>query len=66
MKAGDNLGFKSRPAIFHDGPMQFYMAKVPEGKSISSYDPVGEEWFKVGYEGPIAGQGGLKWPANGE
>ena len=62
VNAGGTLGFQTNQAIYHAGPVQFYMAKVPEGSTIDSWDGAGEVWFKTMTSGP---SGGLtKWPSD--
>jgi hypothetical protein len=46
--AGDRLGFAARASINHFGPVSFYMAKVPEGANVNTWEPAGKVWFKVG------------------
>lgn len=46
--AGDALGFVVSSGIMHFGPCQFYMARVPDGKDVATWDGAGEVWFKVG------------------
>jgi hypothetical protein len=36
--AGSELGFVAITQITHFGPVQFYMAKVPEGADINTWD----------------------------
>jgi hypothetical protein len=45
--AGGTVGFKASPNIFHPGPLQFYMAKVPAGQTAATWDGSGNVWFKV-------------------
>jgi hypothetical protein len=45
--AGGTVGFKASPNIFHPGPLQFYMAKVPAGQTLASWNGAGQVWFKV-------------------
>ena len=40
--AGSQLGFMTNQAIYHAGPVQFYMAKVPAGSTVDSWDGSGE------------------------
>jgi len=60
--AGGTVGFVSNPAPYHPGPLQFYMAKVPAGQSISSWDGSGSVWFKVYSKGPTFANGQMTWP----
>ncbi|KAF2834759.1 lytic polysaccharide monooxygenase [Patellaria atrata CBS 101060] len=61
--AGSSVGFKANPNIFHPGPLQFYMAKVPSGQSISSWDGSGNVWFKIASQGPTISGGQMNWPS---
>lgn len=45
--AGSSVSFTASPNIFHPGPLQFYLAKVPEGQSVTSWDGSGNVWFKI-------------------
>ncbi|KAF2471776.1 glycoside hydrolase family 61 protein-like protein [Lindgomyces ingoldianus] len=45
--AGDTLGFVAMAQISHFGPLQFYMAKVPDSADINTWEPSGSVWFKV-------------------
>lgn len=59
--AGSSVGFKASPNIFHPGPLQFYMAKVPEGQSLDSWDGAGTVWFKIYAEKATSSGGQLSW-----
>lgn len=66
--AGTELGFVANAAVTHFGPMQFYMAKVPDGADINTWEPAGNVWFKVASISAQQGPGGLTssattWPA---
>lgn len=68
--AGDTLGFVASSGIMHFGPCQFYMARVPEGQDVSTWDAAGNVWFKAGSISAVVkpGGGALKgdeatWPA---
>ena len=66
--AGDTLGFVASAGIMHFGPCQFYMARVPDDKDVSTWDATGNVWFKVGSisavqnGGPLSGNEAT-WPA---
>ena len=45
--AGDTLGFVAMSQITHFGPVSFYMARVPEGANVNSWEATGNVWFKV-------------------
>jgi hypothetical protein len=47
MAAGGTLGFKAGQAVFHPGPINFYMAKAPSGTSAASFSGEGNVWFKT-------------------
>jgi hypothetical protein len=61
--AGDDVGFQvSGPffpgdiaqTIYHDGPGQIFLSKLPENiKDLNDYDGSGD-FFKIGYAGPIS------------
>jgi hypothetical protein len=59
--AGGSVSFKASPNIFHPGPLQFYMAKVPAGKTAANWDGAGQVWFKIYAEKATASNGGLAW-----
>jgi hypothetical protein len=66
--AGDTLGFVASSGIMHFGPCLFYMAKVPEGQDINTWEAAGDVWFKAGSisaietGGPMSGSEAT-WPA---
>ncbi|KAF2709565.1 lytic polysaccharide monooxygenase [Pleomassaria siparia CBS 279.74] len=59
--AGSSVGFKASPNIFHPGPLQFYMAKVPSGQTAASWDGTGNVWFKIYAEQATSSSGQLSW-----
>ncbi|KAF4629524.1 hypothetical protein G7Y89_g8620 [Cudoniella acicularis] len=59
--AGSSVGFKASPNIFHPGPLQFYMAKVPSGEDAATWDGKGQVWFKIYTEKPTSSGGQLSW-----
>lgn len=66
--AGDTLGFVAAASISHFGPVQLYMAKVPDNADINTWDPAGNVWFKAGSISAVQGNGALTsdektWPA---
>lgn len=61
--AGSSVTFKASPNIFHPGPLQFYMAKVPSGKTAKDWDGSGQVWFKIYSEQATVGGNGLTWPS---
>ncbi|KAK2803039.1 hypothetical protein FQN50_007120 [Emmonsiellopsis sp. PD_5] len=62
--AGAKVGFVAKGTIYHPGPLQFYMAKVPEGESAATWDASGDVWFKILGQGPTFGET-LTWPSDG-
>jgi len=64
--AGSELGFVAAASVSHFGPVQFYMAKVPEGADINTWEPSGNVWFKassISAQGSPLGSGPETWPA---
>lgn len=62
--AGSTVGFTSEPPIYHPGPSQAYMAKVPAGSTAATWDGSGSVWFKVFAAGPNLGGQALSWPSD--
>lgn len=63
--AGSTVTYGAAPNVYHPGPMAFYMARVPDGESVSSWKGEGAVWFKIYHEQPQFGQQ-LTWPSNGK
>lgn len=68
ISAGDTLGFVANAQVTHFGPVQFYMAKVPDSANINTWEPSGNVWFKAGSISAVQGNGPLTsdektWPA---
>lgn len=61
--AGSQVGFTAVPAIYHPGPLQFYMAKVPDGQTAASWDGSGQVWFKISALGPTITSSAITFPA---
>ncbi|KAF2267748.1 hypothetical protein CC78DRAFT_456264 [Lojkania enalia] len=66
--AGETLGFVAAAQVSHFGPVQFYMAKVPDNADINTWDPAGNVWFKAASIDAVQGPNGLTssastWPA---
>ena len=66
--AGDTLGFVASSGIMHFGPCQFYMARVPAGADINTWQGDGQVWFKAGSISAVQDGGALSgsektWPA---
>lgn len=65
--AGDKLGFVANAEVSHFGPVQFYMAKVPESANINTWEAAGNVWAKVASIDAIPNPNGLTsskttWP----
>ncbi|KAL1604128.1 hypothetical protein SLS60_005721 [Paraconiothyrium brasiliense] len=66
--AGDTLGFVANAMVSHFGPVQFYLAKVPDSANINTWEAAGNVWFKVASISAVQGSGPLTsdektWPA---
>ncbi len=66
--AGDTLGFVASSGVMHFGPCLFYMARVPEGQDINTWEAAANVWFKAGSIGTVDTGGKLScneatWPA---
>lgn len=59
--AGSSVGFKASPNIFHPGPLQFYIAKVPAGQTVESFKGEGNVWAKIYAEQATSSGGQLSW-----
>ena len=66
VSAGSAVGFKSDSAVIHPGPIQIYMAKVPEGQTSATWDGSGDVWFKISTEMPTIDSTGLSWSSTGK
>lgn len=64
VQAGSTVTYHANPNIYHPGPMQFYLARVPDGQDVKSWTGDGAVWFKVYEEQPNFGAQ-LTWPSNG-
>ncbi|KAK3391645.1 glycoside hydrolase [Sordaria brevicollis] len=65
--AGSNYTFTVDTSVGHPGPLHFYMAKVPAGKTAANFDGKGAVWFKIYQDGPTGlGTSNLKWPSDGK
>jgi hypothetical protein len=65
VKAGDSLGFTAASSISHPGPLMFYMAKVPDGKTAATFDGAGSVWFKIYEQGATISSAGMAWASQG-
>lgn len=59
--AGGSVSFQASPNIFHAGPLQFYLAKVPAGQTAATWDGAGNVWFKIYAEQATVSNGQLSW-----
>jgi len=58
--AGSTVKVNVNPNAYHPGPFQSYLAKVPEGADINTWDPTSAVWFRIYAEQPKFG-GQLTW-----
>ncbi|KAK1778109.1 glycoside hydrolase [Copromyces sp. CBS 386.78] len=63
--AGTTITYGAAPNVYHPGPMQFYLARVPDGQDINSWTGEGAVWFKIYHEQPTFGSQ-LTWASNGK
>ncbi|KAF1956604.1 glycoside hydrolase family 61 protein [Byssothecium circinans] len=65
--AGSTIHYISTQQVNHPGPTQYYLAKVPSGASVTSWDGSGAVWFKIGTTMPsVNSQKQMSWPAQNE
>ncbi|KAF1942204.1 fungal cellulose binding domain-containing protein [Clathrospora elynae] len=65
VNAGDTVGFTAVSSISHPGPLQFYLAKVPEDKTAATWDGSGNVWFKIYSQGATFSDGQMNWASSG-
>jgi len=53
--AGSSVKVNVNPNAYHPGPFQSYLAKVPAGQDINTWDPTGAVWFRIYAEQPKFG-----------
>lgn len=64
VQAGDTVGFSVEWSLEHPGPLAFYMARAPAGKTAQEFDGDGDVWFKIWQDSPLfSSQGGVTWPS---
>ncbi len=63
---GAVVHYISTQQINHPGPCQYYLAKVPAGSSVSTWDGAGAVWFKFHTEMPLEKNSQLVWPGQSE
>ncbi|KAL1842267.1 hypothetical protein VTJ49DRAFT_5652 [Mycothermus thermophilus] len=67
VRAGGTVTFTVDTDVGHPGPLHFYMAKVPTGKTAATFDGKGAVWFKIFQDGPSGlGTSSLVWPSFGK
>ncbi|KAF2856790.1 lytic polysaccharide monooxygenase [Plenodomus tracheiphilus IPT5] len=66
VNAGDTIGFTAASSISHPGPLQFYLAKVPAGKTAATFDGSGNVWFKIYSQGATFSSGGMSFASSGK
>ncbi|KAH7402412.1 fungal cellulose binding domain-containing protein [Pyrenochaeta sp. MPI-SDFR-AT-0127] len=66
VNAGDTVGFTAASSISHPGPLQFYLAKVPSGKTAATFDGSGNVWFKIYSQGATFSSGSMTWASDGK
>ncbi|OTA97126.1 glycoside hydrolase family 61 protein [Hypoxylon sp. CO27-5] len=65
--AGATIHYISTQQVNHPGPTQYYLAKVPAGKSASNWDGSGNVWFKIKTTTPtIDNNKQVTWPSQNE
>ncbi|KFZ10488.1 hypothetical protein V502_08085 [Pseudogymnoascus sp. VKM F-4520 (FW-2644)] len=57
--AGSSVDFTADVAVYHQGPVSFYMAKAPT--TADSFDGSGDVWFKIKDIGPTFSGGAATW-----
>jgi hypothetical protein len=62
--AGNSITFQIAPNIYHQGPVNVYMAKAPSGNA-ANFDGKGNVWFKVYEDAPKITSSSIEWPSNG-
>jgi AA9 family protein len=60
--AGGSLGFVADQTVTHPGPVQFYMARVPDAANVNSWEATGNVWFKVASTSGTPGGTEFNWP----
>ncbi|KAL5351983.1 hypothetical protein V496_04621 [Pseudogymnoascus sp. VKM F-4515 (FW-2607)] len=57
--AGSSITFTADVAVYHQGPVSFYMAKA--SSTADSFDGAGNVWFKIKDIGPTFSNGAATW-----
>jgi len=61
--AGSTVGFRVDTSIIHPGPLLFYMAKVPSGKTAANFEGDGQVWFKIYQNSATITSSAISWPS---
>ncbi|KAF3929106.1 Endoglucanase-7 [Dactylellina cionopaga] len=61
--AGATVGFRVDSGISHPGPLMFYLAKVPSGKTAANFEGDGTVWFKIWENRPTITASSISWPS---
>ncbi|KAH7085585.1 glycoside hydrolase [Paraphoma chrysanthemicola] len=65
--AGASIHYISTQQVNHPGPTQYYLAKVPAGADVKTWDASGAVWFKIGTTKPtVNAQRQMTWPGQNE
>ncbi|KAJ4417788.1 hypothetical protein N0V82_005954 [Gnomoniopsis sp. IMI 355080] len=64
--AGDEVAVTFNNDIYHPGPFQSYMAKVPEGEDVNTWDPTDAVWFKIYQDSLVSGSSTATWTSDGK
>ncbi|KAF1998837.1 lytic polysaccharide monooxygenase [Amniculicola lignicola CBS 123094] len=65
--AGASFYYVSTQQVNHPGPTQYYLAKVPDGKSATNWDGSGAVWFKIFTTMPTVDKNKqMTWPGQNE
>ncbi|KAF2219269.1 cellulose-growth-specific protein [Elsinoe ampelina] len=60
VNAGSQISFNANNNMGHVGPLMWFMARVPDGSDVKTWDPAGKQvWFKISQSGMKAGS---TWP----
>jgi hypothetical protein len=61
--AGATMHYLSTQQVNHPGPTQYYLAKVPTGADVKSWDGSGAVWFRFSTTKPsVDAQKQMTWP----
>jgi hypothetical protein len=61
--AGASIHYISTQQVNHPGPTQYYLAKVPSGADVKTWDGSGAVWFKISTTKPsVDAAKQMTWP----